>query len=177
MSLYYNLVFGVLSTEIVVFTILALPLPSKFRKPITLVLAKPFRSPTVQVTIKCILGFILLLFVDTINRVYSINTELFDASQSNMPYDRTEIQSRKFYAQRNMYLTGITLFLTFASVRTFGLVWELLELKEDYRGTASSPTPSLSVTATREELKKLIKEKDEEINLLKEQAEELQKEL
>ncbi|SCU98497.1 LADA_0H13388g1_1 [Lachancea dasiensis] len=166
MTLYYTFVFGILAFEMVMFLLLALPVPSKYRKPVTMALIRPFRLTQVQVAVKCILAFILLLFVDTINRVYSVNAELSQTSLASGVSDRNEVQSRKFYAQRNMYLTGITLFLTFTVFRTYGLVWELLELKESYRAEPEN----MDV----DDLKKQIKDAEKEIQSLKERAEGLQ---
>lgn len=163
MSLYYSLIFGILVTEVAVFSLLALPIPTKFRKPITLVLLKPFKNSTVQISIKCILCFILLLFIDSINKVYNINKEL--SLEFNQGHEKIEILSRKFFQQRNLYLTGITLFLTFIVTRTFSLVNELLTLKAKYR---SSDTDEKSITKV--ELQDLIKEKDREIEDLKAKA-------
>lgn len=166
MTLYYTFVFGILAFEMVMFLLLAMPVPSKFRKPITMALIKPFRLTQVQVAIKCVLAFILLLFIDTINRVYSINSELSQTPLASGVSDRNEVQSRKFYAQRNMYLTGITLFLTFTVFRTYGLVWELLEMKEKFRAVPNQ----MNV----EDLQKQIEAADKEIASMKERAEGLQ---
>lgn len=163
MTLYYTFVFGILALEMVMFLLLAMPVPSKYRKPITMALIKPFRLTQVQVAIKCVLAFILLLFIDTINRVYNVANELSHTSLAAGVSDRNEIQSRKFYAQRNMYLTGITLFLTFTVFRTYGLVWELLEMKEKYRDESGN----MNV----EDLKTQIKDAEKEIASLKERAE------
>ena len=70
----------------------------------------------------------------------------------------------------------MTLFLTFIVMRTFGLVNELLTLKDIYR----SPKPNAVVEheiKTKEEIVKLIEEKDAEIRRLKEKAEALQKQM
>lgn len=181
MSLYYSLIFGILVAEVGVFSILALPIPTKYRKPLTLVLLKPFKNSTVQVSIKCILAFILLLFLDSIGKVYTIEKEL--RHEHHQGQERIEILSRKFFQQRNMYLTGITLFLTFIVTRTFGLVNELLQLKERYRSHASiagnKPVDkdSSAPATSKKELLAQIKAKNEEIALLKEKAESLQKDL
>lgn len=187
MSLYYTLVFGVLVVEVVVFSILALPIPTKFRKPLTLVLLRPFRNEVVQITIKVVLGFILLLFVDTINKVYNIDRELIGASSAAArgggvasSQDRIELLSRKFFAQRNMYLTGMTLFLTFTVVRTFGLVQELLQQKDRYRKESPKFDTSESEKVNekrKQELLEEIERKDAEIARLKEKAEALQAEM
>lgn len=186
MSLYYSLVFIFLIVEVVIFSILALPIPTKLRKPLTLLLLKPFQLEVVQITIKCILGFILLLFVDTINKVYNIDTELNAASNANIKgggiysQDRIEVLSRKFFAQRNMYLTGMTLFLTFTVVRTFSLVQELIELKDKYRKENpeyDTKAEELKDSSEKQSLLKDIAEKDKEIARLKEKAELLESEM
>ena len=186
--------FGILVAEIIVFSILALPIPSKFRKPLTLLLLRPFKIPTVQVAIKCILGFILLLFLDSINKVYNINQELTEAGRATgggaggLGQERIEVLSRKFFAQRNMYLTGITLFLTFIVTRTFSLVNELLDLKETYhttenklgKGKLSKSEQEKKDKANAElkvKLTKQIEETDKEIERLTEKATLLQKEM
>lgn len=140
----------------------------------------------VQITIKCILGFILLLFADTINKVYSIETELNAASNANIKgggiysQDRIEVLSRKFFAQRNMYLTGMTLFLTFTVVRTFSLVQELLELKDKYRKeNPEIDTAKLESedSSEKDKLLKKIEDNEKEISRLTEKAKLLESEM
>lgn len=180
MALYYNLVFGLLVLEMGLFTLLSLPLPSKLRKPLIQTISKPFQLREVTIAIRCILVFILILFVDSVNRVNSINEELtgFVTKQENIGGigsaainafgDRSEIQARRFYAQRNLYLTGFTLFLTLILTRTYGLVAELLSLKEQVRDTGD-----VDLTTSIEDLKKEIAEKDQLIKSLKDQSESL----
>lgn len=173
MSLYYNIIFCILVVEIGVFTLLAVPIPTKLRKPLTLALLKPFKNSTVQVSIRCVLAFILLLFIDSINKVYSINKEL----KQNTIYpahEKIELLSRKFFQQRNLYLTGITLFLTFIVTRTFALVNELLVLKAKYKSDGCDASGS-SAAVSKDELKAQIKENEDKIAALKEKADALEK--
>ncbi|CUS08245.1 unnamed protein product [Tuber aestivum] len=97
--------------------------------------------------------FILILFIDSVNRVYRVQSELSDnkhmGGQSVMGHERMEVQARKFYSQRNMYegllcccdlrdrfangvahryLCGFTLFLSFILDRTYALTLENLQL-------------------------------------------------
>ena len=169
MSLYNSIIFGILVAEVIVFSLLALPIPSKYRKPLTLVLIKPFKNSTVQITVKCVLGFILLLFVDSINKVSDINHHELVQLKNGLIQgtEKIEIMSRKFLQQRNMYLTGITLFLTFIVTRTFDLVDELLTLKSNLRKDD---------LFNRDKLREMIKEKDKEIDRLKEKVIALQQE-
>ncbi|CAL9737903.1 endoplasmic reticulum transmembrane protein 3 [Monosporozyma servazzii] len=168
MSLYNTIIFGILVAEVIIFSLLALPIPSKYRKPLTLVLLKPFRISTVQITVKCILGFITLLFADSINKVYNINrNELGQLNGMVQGTEKIEIMSRKFLQQRNMYLTGITLFLTFIVTKTFALVEELLTLKATLREDA---------LYDKDKLRAMIDENDKEIDRLKEKVIALQQE-
>jgi hypothetical protein len=158
------------------FTVLSLPLPSSVRRPLIKAVSRPFQNREVTIAIRCILVFVLVLFVDSVNRVQSVNDELigFSETQSGavkqaFVSDRSEIQARKFYAQRNLYLTGFTLFLTLIVSRTYGLVAELLQLKDDVRNT---PDAVQSDEKVKELLQKL-KEKDENMDILKKQAQSL----
>lgn len=168
MALYYNLVFGLLLVELVLFVILSLPLPSKIRRPLITSIAKPLLKKEFTIGVKCILVFILILFIDSVNRVNSINEELFHFNAASG--DRLEIQARKFYAQRNMYLTGFTLFLTLIVSRTYKLVFELLNLKEQVRANAEKPD-----TDEIKSLKDEIRSKKDDLEILKKQAESLRK--
>jgi hypothetical protein len=44
----------------------------------------------------------------------------------------TNFAARKFYAQRNTYLTGFTLFLSLVLTRTFYIVLDLIHAQEEY---------------------------------------------
>ena len=44
-----------------------------------------------------------------------------------------EVQARKFYSQRNMYLCGFTLFLSLILNRQYSMVLEVLRLEEQNR--------------------------------------------
>jgi Tfp pilus assembly protein PilO len=85
--------------------------------------------------------------------------------------DRSEIQARKFYAQRNLYLTGFTLFQTLIVTRTYNLVYELLNLKDEVRSNGAHSTSNEEVTKLKAELT----EKTENLEILKKQAESLRR--
>ncbi|BAO40483.1 endoplasmic reticulum transmembrane protein 3 [Kluyveromyces marxianus] len=178
MSLYHGLVYAILVVELITLTLLGLPLPLVLKKPVIKALSKPLLSSTVQITIKCVLGFILLLFVDSMNRVYGIESELDRMKESGVgtyPHGKTEILSRKFFWQRNMYLTGITLFLTFLLTRVATLVWELFDMKDAYETTLKTKQDELP--PKQKSLAKEIADIDEEIARLKEQSTALQEQM
>lgn len=189
MALYYNLVFGLLVTEMAFFTILSLPFPRKIRKTVLTTASAPFQNEKVIIAIRCIFGFVLVLFIDSINRVYSVSAELHAASSQNygtvggVINDRSEVQSRRFYAQRNMYLCGFSLFLHMILTRTYSLVAELIvtkdkldTLKANEELNSKSHEVDKDDSSELAKLKKELAAKDEDIEILKSQADHLLKE-
>lgn len=178
MALYYNLVFGLLIIEMAFFAILSLPFPRAMRKKVLATVSAPFKSDQVQIAIKCVLGFVLVLFVDSVNRVYAVTAELHAMSPnthspSNVLNDKSEVQARRFYAQRNMYLCGFTLFLTLILTRTYSLVAELIQTKDkldDINRTSKLQTESNVDSAEIGGLKSTLAERDQDLDQLKEQA-------
>ena len=102
-----------------------------------------------------------------------------------MASDRMEVQARKFYSQRNMYLTGFTLFLSLILNRTYTMILDVLRLEEKvkmYEGDRHAGgkegeklTPEYRADQIAE-LKKQLNKKDKELEAMKKQAEGLQKE-
>lgn len=182
MALYYNLVFGLLVVEMVFFTILSLPYPRKIRRTVLTTVSAPFQNEQFQIALKCVLGFILILFIDSVNRAFSVSAELHQSDQNvgnaavaGLLNDRSEIQARRFYAQRNMYLCGFTLFLTLILSRTYSLVAELIITKDkldlvkgnsELKGLGKGGADSAEII----ELKKQLAKRDEDLEILKEQA-------
>jgi len=87
-----------------------------------------------------------------------------------------EIQARKFYSQRNMYLCGFTLFLSLILNRTYGMILEVLRLELENRqmkGTDGPKDAKLNEASSIGEVGRLKKElaaKDRDIETLKKQA-------
>jgi hypothetical protein len=96
-----------------------------------------------------------------------------------------EVQARKFYSQRNMYLTGFTLFLSLILNRTYGMILDVLRLEEKvkmYEGDERAGGKEGEKLGNRYradqigELKKQLDKKDKEIEGIKKQAEGLRRE-
>lgn len=180
MALYYSLVFGLLVVEIAFFTLLSLPYPRKIRRSVLTTVSMPFRNEKFQIALKCILGFVAVLFIDSVNRVFTVNTELRGSNNvaNGVLNDRSEIQARRFYAQRNMYLCGFTLFLTLIVLRTYSLVTELLVTKDKVDALSKNDSVTESETQDSSELtalKSKLADKDKELDSLKEKATALSK--
>lgn len=101
-----------------------------------------------------------------------------------MGHERLEVQARKFYSQRNMYLCGFTLFLSLILNRTYIMILEVLRLEEklkQYEGTDKNTKQSAKLAAAGDSgeigrLRRELEKKDRDIATLKKQSEGLQKE-
>lgn len=127
----------------------------------------------VALTLKFTFFFILILFVDSVNRVYRVQQEIAQAHEGNgfgngagVAIDRSEVQARRFYAQRNMYLCGFTLFLSHILSQTYSLVLELADAREKVVANKSASDSTEEVAR----LKEVIRKQDLDIEHLKKQA-------
>ena len=90
-----------------------------------------------------------------------------------------EVQARKFYSQRNMYLCGFTLFLSLILNRTYVMILDTLRLEEKVKRYEGDPVASgkesekLAQAGGAGEIGKLknkLAEKDRDIETLKKQS-------
>ncbi|KAL6413651.1 hypothetical protein AUP68_03172 [Ilyonectria robusta] len=101
-------------------------------------------------------------------------TFVFFCSPGVMGHERLEVQARKFYSQRNMYLCGFTLFLSLILNRTYVMIIDVLRLEDkirDYESTNKDAKDSEQVAA----LKKELELKDLDLQTLKKQSQQLHK--
>lgn len=97
--------------------------------------------------------------------------------------ERMEVQARKFYSQRNMYLCGFTLFLSLILNRTYVMILDVLRLEEEVKSLKGDPAAkkgsSLQNAGNAGEIGRLKEEiaaKDRDMDNLKKQVESMQKE-
>lgn len=90
--------------------------------------------------------------------------------------ERLEVQARKFYSQRNMYLCGFTLFLSLILNRTYSLILDVLKLEEKVAKYSAKATTDGAATGEVADLKKELVKKDKELKAMKAQAEGLARE-
>lgn len=90
-----------------------------------------------------------------------------------------EVQARKFYSQRNMYLCGFTLFLSLILNRTYVMILDVLRLEEENKKLKGSSTSGgkngtgIEVAGNSGEigrLKKELERRDRDIETLKKQS-------
>ena len=96
-----------------------------------------------------------------------------------MGHERLEVQARKFYSERNMYLCGFTLFLSLILNRTYVMIIEVMRLEDkvrDYEGTTKKDTKQsekLAMAGEPGEIARLRKELDaktRDLDTLKKQS-------
>jgi B-cell receptor-associated protein 31 len=191
MTLYYTLVFMLLVFEMALFVTLIFPMPFNVKRKIFTFISENPIVAKIQYWMKITFIFILILFVDSVNRVYRVQLELAAATESTkqgggaavMGHERLEVQARKFYSQRNMYLCGFTLFLSLILNRTYVMILEVMRLEDQvrsYEGTKSNTKEAEKLAAAGKpgELARLRKElelKDQDLKTLKKQSEQLHK--
>lgn len=181
MTLYYTLVFLLLVFEMTLFMLLIVPLPFNAKRKIFTFISENPIVAKIQYWMKITFIFILILFIDSVNRVYRVQLELAAATEQAkkggagvMGHERLEVQARKFYSQRNMYLCGFTLFLSLILNRTYVMIIDVLRLEDkirDYESTNKDAKDSEQVTA----LKKELELKDLDLQTLKKQSQQLHK--
>lgn len=91
-----------------------------------------------------------------------------------MGHERMEVQARKFYSQRNMYLCGFTLFLSFILDRTYALTLENLQLHTTVKQLRSDSAKLTEGGA--DELKEQLAAAKRDTEVMKKQAEGLTRE-
>jgi B-cell receptor-associated protein 31 len=96
-----------------------------------------------------------------------------------------EVQARKFYSQRNMYLCGFTLFLSLILNRTYTMILDVLRLEEKVKkyegdpkatGKESDKLANAGNVGEIGRLKKELAQKDRDLETLKKQSEGLNRE-
>lgn len=167
MTLYYTLVFLVLVAEMAIFLMLIVPMPKFVHRKVIRGLRTPAMTRVIA-SLKFLFIFILVLFIDSVQRVFKA-TDVQDSTLTMA--DRSDIQARKFYNQRNMYLCGFTLFLSLILNRTFSLVKRNSDLRSQL-GTDAKGDTSLRAADYKERLER----KKKQFKALEEQSEQLQKE-
>jgi len=175
MTLYYSLVFALLVFEMALFCLLIFPLPFTWRRQMFHFISTSPIVAKIQYGLKITFIFILLLFIDSCNRVWRVTEDASpnEAAAVRETY-RSDMQARKFYAQRNMYLCGFTLFLSLVLARTYVMIEELLASEEQIallKGSSNAGIKSgVKNGAEIERLQKELARKDRDLQALKSQA-------
>ncbi|OAQ66883.1 B-cell receptor-associated 31-like protein [Pochonia chlamydosporia 170] len=177
MTLYYSLVFFLLVLEMALFMLLLVPLPyTAKRKVFSFISENPIVSKLMY-WLKITFVFILILFIDSVNRVYRVQLEVLAASDQAskgaavLGHERLEVQARKFYSQRNMYLCGFTLFLSLILNRMYVMIIDTIKLEDKVRAFESNQNFKENRSSEVAELQKKLAKKEQDLETLKKQSE------
>jgi len=183
MTLYYSLCFVLLTSEMVFFLLLVTPLPFAARRRFFTFLSESPIVGKIAYALKIMFIFVAILFVDAVQRMFRTTAEADMAKGQNGASDvrsETNFAAKKFYAQRNMYLTGFTLFLSLILTRTYYIILDLIHTQEEYaklkKATQTNSKASLQAgdqTKQIEELKTQLaaaEAKSRDYDTLKSQA-------
>ncbi|KAF8674039.1 endoplasmic reticulum protein [Rhizoctonia solani] len=156
-----------------------MPLPFTARQKLFRFLSTSVIVAKIAYALKISFIFIAVLFVDAVQRMLRVSAEGQQAKQAAGATDvRTETNyaAKKFYTQRNMYLTGFTLFLSLILTRTYYILLDLIHSQEQYaelkKKTEGSP-PTKDQAAEIAELKKKLaasEAQSRDLETLKKQA-------
>ncbi|KAI9511233.1 B-cell receptor-associated protein 31-like-domain-containing protein [Russula earlei] len=174
MTIYYSLTFALLASEMFTFCIFVAPLPFKIRRKLFRFLSESQTVAKVAYGLKISFIFVGVLFVDAVQRMFRITTEVEAAKSIGQGIQdvraETSIAARKFYAQRNVYLTGFCLFLSLVLTRTFLIIQDLIHLQDEYaklkKATADNSRNNVLAGDQTREIERLKKD----LEALKEQA-------
>lgn len=112
-------------------------------------------------------------------------SRLFTNSRAAIGSERMEVQARKFYSQRNMYLCGFTLFLSLILNRTYTFILDILRLEDKVKqyegdkkagGKDSAKLASAGEAGEIGRLRKELTDRERDIKVLKKQSEGLARE-
>ncbi|TEB33776.1 B-cell receptor-associated 31-like protein [Coprinellus micaceus] len=162
MTIYYTLTFLLLAGEMGTFCALVAPLPFTIKKKVFTFLSTSPIVAKLAYGLKISFIFVAILFLDALQRMYRVGAEADLAKQGrgNVVQDvrtDTNLAARKFYAQRNVYLTGFTLFLSLVLTRTFYISLDLINAQEQYSKLKqySKASGSEDVAALKKRIKEL----------------------
>ncbi|KAG8951002.1 hypothetical protein FRC04_006863 [Tulasnella sp. 424] len=133
-TVYYTLTFALLVAEMGTFVAILLPMPFAARKKIFTFLSTSPIVAKIAYGLKIAFVFIAVLFVDALQRVLRVTAESDLARQTGVHVGSAETShaAKKFYAQRNLYLTAFTLFLSPLLTRTYYILLDYIHTQDEY---------------------------------------------
>lgn len=171
MSLLMSIVFAVLVFEMTLLAIMLLPLPQGMQRSLVTTIDSLLRNSQIRVGLSFIALIVSLMFFDAVKTSFPHKDSSFAAfSAQSYPVTKTigqsiwDVRSKKFYAHRNMYITGAVLYLMVAIYFNDLLLSSIVRNKEklikatDPKAKQTEKTSSIEYEKLQHELK--LKEDD-----------------
>ncbi|WOO76848.1 putative protein [Vanrija pseudolonga] len=161
--------FALLMSEIALFSVIIAPMPFTMRKRMFHFLSENPIVAKVQYALKITFIFVAVLFIDALQRMVRIAQEGAYAKQKQEMADvraETTYAARRFYAQRNLYLTGATLFLSLILSRVFYIILDFIHTQEELNAITGKGGKAASAGAEIEQLQARNKELEDKVKAL-----------
>lgn len=185
MSIQMSLVFGALVAQMSFLILLLLPLPYVVRTSILDTYSVIRKNTNVKVGFNFALLLLGLQFFDCVKKLqrYSnVQSPYFAQMQQQMTggqllYDQL---ASKFYAQRNLYITGAVLYLSLAINTVYSILVKLVKKETDYRNLVKEGALKSGGGASQNEkesvdhYQKLLAQREKDIETLKKQLQGMQ---
>ncbi|KAG8870075.1 Scaffold-type E3 ligase [Tulasnella sp. 331] len=160
--------------------VILMPMPFAVRKKVFTFLSTSPIVAKLAYGLKIAFIFIAVLFVDALQRVLRVTAEADLAKQSGMGHNvQTESSNaaKKFYAQRNLYLTTFTLFLSLLHTRIYYFLLdhvhsldEYAKLKIELTEQKKNSTNAFDKDSVVADLRKQLELKDRDLQALQSQV-------
>ncbi|KAJ3159973.1 hypothetical protein HDU86_001238 [Geranomyces michiganensis] len=121
MSLFYQLVFIILISEMLLFGLLIAPLPLGIRRSMLKWMSTSPLLTQSKSYFRIMFLYVSIMFVDSLNKVFNTNPAHHHHHEGDA-FHRANV----FREQRNLYLTGAVLFLSLLLNRFFAMIAELM---------------------------------------------------
>jgi len=155
MTVYYTLTFLLMVAEMATFCLLVMPLPFSVRRKMFTFFSENAFVAKLAYGLKISFIFVAILFLDAVQRMMRLSAKNDVAQNKEGIQDvrtETNFAARKFYAQRNLYLTGFTLFLSIIITRTFYILLDLVHVQDEYaKLKKSTATSSKNTIASKDQ--------------------------
>lgn len=186
MSVYFSLLFALLTFEMATLFILVLPLHYKIRKTLVTTYDKVFENPQLKTVITILGGLVGLLFIDSWKRSKVIvrlphhqSTQHSDMMGNN-PVTPVQALASRAYSQRNIYISGFILYFSVCIPTVVSIVRRLVKyeglIRERDANKKSGKESDQEVEEDEEisELRKQLAQKKASVEALKKQKKNLE---
>ncbi|ODV77686.1 uncharacterized protein CANTADRAFT_279185 [Suhomyces tanzawaensis NRRL Y-17324] len=162
MSIQMLIIFGLLILQMSLLVVLLLPLPHIVRVRLIKISDSLEKNPNFTVVLVFSIILLGMQFLDCLNKLkrFTDHGDVWNHDQ----------MASKFYAQRNLYLTGAVLYLYLAIYTVVRTVKKLVAKESEYRKLASVPQPSEDDEGEIAKYQQLIKMKEQDIAVFKKQV-------
>eukprot|EP01133_Synstelium_polycarpum_P005244 gene5244-6067_t len=164
MEVFMLAIFVLLMLEMLICTIAMLPIPMSTRKSIFGGLNRVMQGHNARIVFKVVFVILLGMFADAIVNSISTDKKIHSNNDKGDLHERNQLYLRLFRYQRNIYLTGFTLYLFFVIYRAQSIVLELTSMENKSTAVMKQAQNNLNET---DRLIKSNKELDDEVKSLK----------